>query len=61
MRAADGTIVEIFEWKSQEAIASAHRNPVVGELWRQFGEVCTYEILSGIEEFRNLFAHFEAV
>jgi hypothetical protein len=29
MRAQDGTIVEIFEWISQEAISGAHTNPAV--------------------------------
>jgi hypothetical protein len=27
MRCADGTIVEIFEWVSQEVIVGAHKNP----------------------------------
>ena len=30
MRTADGTVVEIFEWVSQEAIAGAHGNQVRG-------------------------------
>ena len=29
MRTADGTVVEVFEWVSQEAIAGAHRNSAV--------------------------------
>ena len=29
MRAADGTIVEVFEWRSAEAIQQAHNNPAV--------------------------------
>jgi len=29
MRSRDGTIVEVSEWKSQEAIDSAHKNPNV--------------------------------
>lgn len=33
MRTAGGTIVEVFEWVSQEAIAGAHHNPVVLDLW----------------------------
>ena len=36
MRTADGTIVEIFEWVSQEAIAGAHQNPAVLDLWEAF-------------------------
>src|ERR1700731_5079052 len=43
MRAADGTIIEIFEWVSQEAIAGAHSNPAVLNLWKRFEAVCTYE------------------
>ena len=29
MRARDGTIVEVSEWKSREAIEAAHKNPNV--------------------------------
>ena len=29
MRASDGTIIEVSEWKSQEAIDAAHKNPNV--------------------------------
>jgi hypothetical protein len=32
MRCADGTIVEIFEWVSQEIIVRVHKNPVVLDL-----------------------------
>lgn len=60
MRTADGTIVEIFEWVSQEAIAGAHHNPAVLELCR-FEKVCTYEKPSNLPEFQNIFAHFESI
>lgn len=59
MRSADGTIIEVFEWVSQEAIISAHSNPVVLQLWKRFEEVCTYEIPCDIAEFQQMFAHFE--
>jgi hypothetical protein len=29
MEAADGTIIEVFEWISEEAIQNAHKNPAV--------------------------------
>ena len=61
MRAADGTIIEVFEWASQEAIAAAHSNPVVLGLWEHFAEVCSYETPANIAEFQNMFAHFEPV
>ena len=61
MRTANGTIVEIFEWVSQEAIAGAHQNPVVLDLWKRFEAVCWYETPSNLAEFQNMFAHFESV
>src|SRR5271168_596729 len=56
MRAADGTIIEVFEWVSPEAIAGAHSNPVVLELWKRFEAVCQYEIPANIDEFKAMFA-----
>ena len=38
MRAANGAIIEIFEWVSQEAIAGAHSNSAVLDLWNQFNQ-----------------------
>ncbi|TVZ41828.1 hypothetical protein P886_1178 [Alteromonadaceae bacterium 2753L.S.0a.02] len=29
MKSKDGTIIEVLEWKSNEAIASAHTNPEI--------------------------------
>jgi len=61
MRAADGTIIEIFEWVSQEAIARAHTNPVVLDLLNRFEAACWYETPSNLPEFQNMFAHFEPI
>ena len=61
MRTADGTIVEVFEWLSPEAIEGAHHNPVVLDLWKRFEAVCTYEIPANVPEFQRMFAHFEPI
>jgi hypothetical protein len=61
MRAGDGTIIEVFEWVSQEAIAGAHSNPAVLDLWKRFEAVCTYAIPSDVAEFTKMFAHFEPI
>ena len=42
MRADDGTIIEVFEWKSQAAIDAAHTNPEVLKMWGRYAEVCEY-------------------
>jgi hypothetical protein len=59
MRAADGTIIEVFEWVSKEAIAGAHSNPAVLDLWKRFEAACWYETPGNIAEFHNMFSHFE--
>jgi len=61
MRTADGTLVEVFEWVSKEAIAGAHSQPAVQDLWKRFEAVCWYETPTNIAEFQNMFSHFEPV
>jgi hypothetical protein len=61
MRAADGTIIEVFEWKSQEAIAAAHTNPEVLKLWERYGEACEYVPLTSVKECSDMFAGFEPI
>ena len=61
MRAADGTILEVFEWRSAEAIEEAHANAAVQELWGQLAEVCDYVPLATLPEARELFAELDAV
>jgi hypothetical protein len=61
MSAADGTIVEVFEWRSPEAIVKAHTNPAVQALWAEFGAACDFRPLNGLTEFQQMFAEFETV
>jgi hypothetical protein len=61
MRTANGTIIEVFEWVSQEAIAAAHYNPAVLDSWRRFEAVCAYETPSNLPEFQKMFSHSEPV
>jgi quinol monooxygenase YgiN len=61
MRAADGTIIEVFEWVSQEAIAAAHQNPEVQKLWVRYGEACEYVPLASIKECSEMFAGFAPI
>lgn len=58
MEAEDGTIVEVFEWKSKEAIESAHSNAVVQEMWQEYAEVCDYVPVGEIDEAGRMFSEF---
>ena len=61
MRSSDGSILEVFEWKSQEAINNAHTNENVLKLWKRFEHVCDYKTLSDLEESKQMFPGFEPV
>lgn len=61
MRAGDGTIIEVFEWRSAEAIAQAHASPAVQALWAEFGAACDYTPLANLAESRQMFAEFDPV
>ncbi|WP_121202130.1 hypothetical protein [Mucilaginibacter gracilis] len=55
---ADGTIIEVFEWLSADAIQQAHSNPGVHEIWTAFAEVCDYVPLNTLAEAADVFATF---
>ncbi len=61
MRAQDGTIIEVSEWKSREAIEAAHKNPNVLALWMKFFEVCECVPLKTLAEAEQMFAGFEPI
>lgn len=61
MRARDGTIIEVFEWASPAAIAEAHANPRVQQMWARFAACSDYAPLNTLFESADMFAEFEPV
>ena len=61
MRAKDGTIIEVSEWKSHEAIEEAHMNPRVLAMWDKFFAVCDCVPLKTVPEAETMFAGFEPI
>ena len=58
MEAKDGTIIEVFEWKSKAAIEQAHSNSEVLKMWAKYSEVCDYIPIAKVEEASQLFSEF---
>ena len=58
MISKDGTVVEVFEWVSAEAIQHAHKHPEVLKMWTAYSEACDYIPLNQLEESANMFADF---
>ena len=56
--AADGTVVEVFEWATG-AMEQAHTHPAVGAMWASYAEVCDYVPLRSLAEAGELFAAFQ--
>ena len=61
MEAVDGTIVEVFEWLSDEAIQRVHTNAAVLQMWTEYAEVCDYIPVGNLAEAGNLFSGFTAL
>ncbi len=61
MRAKDGTIIEVSEWESAEAIEAAHNNENVWAMWNRFFEVCDCIPLKELPEADEMFAGFDPI
>lgn len=61
VEAADGAVIEVFEWKSREAIEAAHSNDAVLALWGEFSEVSEFAPIGSVAEAGELFSEFEAL
>jgi quinol monooxygenase YgiN len=61
MRSRNGTIVEVSEWKSREAIDAAHKNPRVLAMWEKFFALCDCVPLKTVPEADDMFAGFEPI
>ncbi len=61
MRSKNGTIIEVFEWVSEQAKRSAHKDPVVMACWNQFFALADLVSLDSLEETKSPFAGFERI
>lgn len=60
-RAKDGTIVEVFVWKSQDAIDAAHSNEAVLAMWNNYNAACDYVKFGDLAESNELFSPLEHI
>jgi hypothetical protein len=58
MKSADGTVVEVFEWISKQAIEEAQKNKDVQEYWAKYKEVCDIIPVSDLIEANTSFSEF---
>jgi hypothetical protein len=61
LRTGDGTLIEVFEWASEEAVSHAHEHPDVQALWNRFEAVSDNVPLAEVPAARERFATVERV
>ena len=59
MEASDGTVIEVFEWLSDEAKKKAHKNPVVQQMWSEYAEVSDYIPIGDLDEGGRTFSDYK--
>jgi hypothetical protein len=57
----DGTLIEVLEWASPEAVERAHRDPAVQRHWARFAACADYPSFGQLAEVAEPFAEFEPV
>ena len=58
-KSQDGTIVEIFEWESMDAISAAHQHPAISDIWEKMTLVADFLPINQLPECRGPFADFK--
>ena len=53
VQSKNGIYIEIFEWKSNDAVEETHEIPEVQKLWDEMEKVCEFTNLESIEEVRD--------
>ena len=55
----DGTVIEVFEWTSANAITAAHQHPAISDIWERMTMVADFPPLKRLAEANEPFCSFE--
>lgn len=61
LQSEDGTIIEMYEWKDEKAIAVAHEHPAIRTIWGEMEGICTFPSLSDLPESKKRFPNFTVI
>ena len=60
-RSTDGTVIEVFEWTSTNAINAAHQHPAMVDIWEKMAIVADFPPMSALPEANRPFPGFEII
>jgi hypothetical protein len=58
-KSQDGTIIEVFEWASMNAVNAAHQHPAVSDIWEKMTLVADFLPINQLPELNSPFADFK--
>ena len=61
MKSVDGSIIEVFEWRSMAAKKKAMQSPELWELWNEIELHGTKVKLSSVPECREVISNFRSI
>lgn len=61
VRSSNGSMIEVFEWRSAKAAEMAHEHPKVAKIWEAMAKVCDFGTLKSLPESEKRFPHFTPV
>ncbi|HLP55024.1 MAG TPA: hypothetical protein VK151_08340 [Fluviicola sp.] len=54
----DGTLIEVFEWTSTNAIRAAHEHPAIADIWEKMTLIASFNPMSALPEGQKPFPGF---
>lgn len=57
----DGTVIEVFEWVSEEAKKAAHEHPAVAKIWERMYGAATFSAMRDLPENDKPFPDFTTI
>ena len=60
-QSTDSHIIEVFEWKSDEAKRAGHEHPAVAAIWEKMYALCSFAKMNDLPEADREFPNFELI
>jgi hypothetical protein len=60
-KSKDGSIIEVFEWTTMDAIRAAHEHPAIADIWEKMTLIADFPPLTSLPEANRPFPGFEII
>jgi hypothetical protein len=57
----DGTVIEVFEWTSINAVRAAHQHPTISDIWEKMTLIADFVPMSTLSEGQKPFPGFAII